>query len=380
VSNYGHKRNFRKEALFVAFFIYQKTRKMAKNTGFLNVLAAQDEEPNQATSTATTEEEKSALQQLWDLPADEEEESQFEDEFSDLNEDSEEEEGDEGEETDEEEGEGEGEESEEEDADKEESEEEDEEEGQNPLWADRMAELYPDREFKTPQDYDNAVNEHLVFLETQIAERDTAHANLTNIFKQYPQFAAMIQALDAGDSDRVALIKAGYSPEDFVIEAEDDDAEALVEAKINLKKQREAEAKRKIEVQQNITVSQKHLENYRVKNNVPEDEWDGFLDTMSKTVTSFIEGNITPEVIDRFYKGLNTDKIKRKAMEEGEVKGKTAKIIAEKKKRAGDGLPSLSRGTSRTKTAPPRDAFVEGMEKGISRRPASLMEALSRSN
>jgi hypothetical protein len=356
---------------------------MSNQKSFIDKLAA-PEDSFEAENTVTEEipeEAKGPLNQLWEIEADdkaeefdEETENDYfvEDEDS-QQEDNEDENTDESEESEDEDD------SEDEEVNdkKEEEDEEDEEDVENPEWADMMIELYPDREFNSPEDYDKAVSEHLHHLNTEIQTRDQAHKDLIDIFNNYPQFAAMVNALKDGDSDRVALIKAGYSPEDFTIDENDDDAEKLVEAKINLKNQRIAEQKRKDEIRANIQASQKHLDTFKQKNNIPDDQWEEFNERMDSTVKSFMNGKITPKEIQHFWEGLNYKKDTEKAVKEGEIKGKNKKIVAEKLKRKGDGIPNLSRGSSRND---PRDknSFAATLEKSVSSRPKSLIDALSR--
>src|SRR5690606_4742238 len=129
--------------------------------------------------------------------------------------------------------------SDEEDADEGEAEEENDEENEDdsdekeseeeevalPQWAMKIKEKFPDRQFESLDDYDAANAEYIESLESNIETNRQTEEQLVNIFNQHQELAQVFAYLNKGYSPRAALVAAGFSPEDFVIQDGDEDAE-----------------------------------------------------------------------------------------------------------------------------------------------------------
>ncbi len=180
-------------------------------------------------------------------------------------------------------------------------------------------------------------------LETAITEYRQNEAKLIEILDAVPEFGGIISSLATGDTLRVALIKAGFGPEDFTIESEsEEDAEALVQAKLERKRAIEEQRKIQKQFEANSTKSEKVLEEYKAKNNLDDKTGEKIVQAMADFVKNAMDGVLTENALDLFRKAVVFENEVQKAETQGQIKGRNEKIVIERQKRNGDGIPALA--------------------------------------
>lgn len=113
----------------------------------------------------------------------------------------------------------------------------------------------------------------------------------------------------------------------------------------SLRKQaEEVEAKR----QANMEASQGEIDEF-VKDK-PAEDVEAFDDYIVDLFNNFAEGHFTREMLERLYKGFKYDNDMAEAVEDAEIRGRNANIVAKKQTQVGgDGVPNLA---SMTATKP----------------------------
>jgi hypothetical protein len=271
------------------------------------------------------------------------------------------------------------EEQEEEDPEGDEEEEQEEEDPEElPEWTKEIKDIFPDKTFDTMADYDAALVEHLNGLKTTIEEKTKAEEKLVDILNDSPELTSVIQNLAKGISLRVALIKAGFQPEDFSVSDDDDDAEELVKAKLERQEQSKKRREQEQAIQNNIKQSEKAIQKFQETKGIKDSVKEKFLNEVHTMFESVMDGKVTENLLESFWKALNYENDIKKAEDRGMVRGRNQKIVAEKRKKSGDGLPKLNGSTAKNNPKKvEKDGFADSLDRGVSKRPSGFLDILT---
>jgi hypothetical protein len=202
----------------------------------------------------------------------------------------------------------------------------------------------------------STLTEETETLKKSVEEYRDNESKILEIVENHPEFTQLLGSLSKGDTMRVALIKAGFSPEDFNIESEDEvDAESLVEAKANRKRAISDQKKLQKQFEENSSKAEQTLETFRTKHGLDEKASETLIGNMAKYIQDAMNGIVNEGMLDLFLKGMNyepetqrlskeSEEKSKRAKEQGEIEGRNAKISIERKKKSGDGIPSLGGG------------------------------------
>jgi hypothetical protein len=191
-------------------------------------------------------------------------------------------------------------------------------------------------------DHVKTLSEKSKQLETAVSEYQANEAKLIEILDNVPEFSSIISSLATGDTLRVALIKAGIGPEDFSIESEtEEDAEALVQAKLERKRAIEEQKKIQKQFSDNSAKSEKILEDFKAKRGLDDKTSQKVVQAMADFVQKSMNGILTEDSLELFLKAVNFETEVERAETKGQIKGRNEKIAIERQKRAGDGIPAL---------------------------------------
>lgn len=103
------------------------------------------------------------------------------------------------------------------------------------------------------------------------------------------------------------------------------------------KQAEEVEAKR----QANMEASQGEIDEFL--KDKPQEDVDAFDDYIVDLFDQFAEGRFTREMLERLYKGFKYDSDMSEAVEDAEIRGRNANIVAKKQEQGGgDGVPALA--------------------------------------
>lgn len=208
-----------------------------------------------------------------------------------------------------------------------------------------LEKAYPDREFKSDEDYINAWNERTESLENYYEKGQKLNDKLIELSDKDDLFASTLDAMfKEGISLRAALARY-IDPADLLADPDDEDYEQVQKGKQERETQKvEAQNKQK-KFQENLERSEIAINTFAEEKGWKEDQRDGFISEISSIVEKVANGNIDNDLLSKMEKAINFDQAIKDAEQRGEIKGKNQKIAAEKGReteKKGDGLPDLS--------------------------------------
>ena len=205
------------------------------------------------------------------------------------------------------------------------------------------------------EEFDNDVD-LLAFVEARLTESRSSDNVITDILAEYPELYAVIQDLAAGKPIEAAL--AANLDMDSVTPLEGDDAYASYE---EARKERQ-ERKKKIDehramFDKNYEESQKVVEEYFADKTMDEETGKAFAEFMDRNIQDYLDGKVTKEFLDIFYRGMHFEDEVEAAREAGAIDAKNARIDAERERVAAetDGMPSPGSAMSTTSEYPEED-------------------------
>lgn len=211
-------------------------------------------------------------------------------------------------------------------------------------FGERLKKKYPDKEYADDEalfgqinddydDYDNKLNGY--------AERE---GKLVDMFNKDPNSAQFITDMAQGKDPWVSLInRIGI---DGVKELLDDPSKMEQFAKSNKEYVERMAKQKKLEDEwkqnmQNTTLPM--LEQKKQELGLTDEQIDAAADWIKEVTNDAVIGIIKPETIDMALKAINHDADIKQASEEGEIRGKNAKVEATlRRPQRSDGVPKLS--------------------------------------
>lgn len=205
------------------------------------------------------------------------------------------------------------------------------------------------------------VNQHLAAKEAEYAEMQKEITEVRTFVEKIsePELLSVLEYVSLGHSFRVALVKAGFDESLFDVELEDPDAKDLVKAQIERDQAIERSRKEQEKLQKNMEASNKTLSEFQSKEGFDDTVKEKLVTKMAKFHEEVLNGVVSTEFLEIFAKGLNYEKAVEKAENKGEVKGRNEKITIERKKRQGDNIPQLGRGSQNS--LPPKTSKLTNL-------------------
>jgi len=286
----------------------------------------------------------------------------YEEDFDDQDEEDfdddeglEEDEGDEGDDQDDEEDEGEedgDEEEDDEEEDDEDSEEEEEEDAGLPEWTASVREAFPDREFNSMEDFDQANTELHTQKDEQIRQFQETENQIKERLNSDPEYVNFFKAIMNGVPLRAAIIQAGISGEDLErIQEGDEDSEAVVRAKIEREQRIQNTQKEQERRAQNQRKSDEAISNFQRTMKLPDKDFKEFMQWCSDSVSDIVDMNVNSNLLTKMYQGFIYDTEIQRAEDRGRIRGRNEKIAVEKKKKTGDQIPRLKSSQTKKESA-----------------------------
>lgn len=210
------------------------------------------------------------------------------------------------------------------------------------LLMERLAKKYPDKDFSDDESFFGQISDDYDASDEELngyKERETAFVNFLNAD---PRSASFMVDWKDGKNPLVALIER-FGEEDFR-DALDDPAlrEQLSEANQKFIERVAKEKELEEEYNSNITETLANLDKLQEEEGLSDEEIAEVMEFLSNIVKDGIVGKFTPESMAMARKALRHDENVAVASEEGEIRGRNAKIEEKlRKKGAGDGLPHL---------------------------------------
>ena len=209
------------------------------------------------------------------------------------------------------------------------------------LLNERLKNKYPDKDFEDEEALYGQISDDYDSYDNQISGYQDREKKFTDMFTADPRSAHFLTSWSNGDDPVVTLVRQfGTDIKDAIDDPErlEQIAEANKEYVERVAREKELEG----EYQTNLQESLQYLDTFQEENGLSDDEVDDVMEYLLGIVKDGIMGKFSPESIDMARKALNHDVDVEEASNEGEVRGKNAKISEQlRKKSKGDGLASL---------------------------------------
>lgn len=194
--------------------------------------------------------------------------------------------------------------------------------------------------FETDADFEAFVKEKLTENEESLSGYKDADQKILDILDDYPELYAVVQDLIDGKPIEVALA-ANIDLED-ITPLPDEEMYAQYEEAGKARKERKAKVETlRREFDTNMEASRETIKEYFEEKGLEGDTADDYAAFIDNHIAEYNRGIVTKEFLDLFYKARNYAKDVIEAEEQGAIKGKNAKVDAEREKRATetDGMP-----------------------------------------
>ena len=194
--------------------------------------------------------------------------------------------------------------------------------------------------FESDEEFETFVKEKLTENEESLSGYKDADSKIIEILDDYPELYAVVQDLVDGKPIEVALA-AHIDLEDITPLADEEMYKDYEDAK-NARKERKTKVENyRKEFDTNWGESLKVLEDYLTEKKMSAEDAEDYTKFIDEQIAKYNRGIVTAEFLDLFYKARNYAKDIIEAEEQGAIKGKNAKVDAEREKRAAetDGMP-----------------------------------------
>lgn len=194
--------------------------------------------------------------------------------------------------------------------------------------------------FESDADFEAFVKEKLTENEESLSGYKEADGKIIEVLDEYPELYAVVQDLIDGKPIEVALA-ANIDLEDITPLPDEEMYKQYEDAK-NTRKERKTkiETLRK-EYDTNLEASREVIKEYFEEKGLTDENAEDYASFIDNHIAEYNRGIVTKEFLDLFYKARNYAKDVIEAEEQGAIKGKNAKVDAEREKRAAetDGMP-----------------------------------------
>ncbi len=206
----------------------------------------------------------------------------------------------------------------------------------------RLKTRYPDKSFDDDEAVFGQISDDYDELDRQVGEYKDRERQLGDMFASDPRSANFLANWRNGEDPVIGLVRMfGTDIKDALEDPDrqEEIAAANKEFVDRLAKDKEAEE----EFQSNLKASLTTLEEFQTEKGLDDEGLDEVMEFLAGIVTDGITGKFSKETLEMGLKAVRHDSDVETAGEEGEVRGKNAKISERLRKRSeGDGTPSLT--------------------------------------
>jgi hypothetical protein len=232
----------------------------------------------------------------------------------------------------------------------------------NPF-ADKAKTAFPDREFASDDEINQAILEKYDELEGYHGKTSELLEKLSDILDAEPAIAAVLKDMIKGATFAEAISRNVDLDEITPIEGEPDYDLWANNLQERQKSKAEKEQQQKT-MQENLDFSRAEIAAFAEENGMSNEDASKFLGTVDELVGEVVSGKLTKKTLAKLKKAIDYDMDITQAAEMGEIKGRNAKIEAvraDASKPKGDGLPTLAGGQSES-TPVEKDYFSEAID------------------
>ncbi len=183
--------------------------------------------------------------------------------------------------------------------------------------------------------------EMYAWIQSQLSDMSATDGIVGDILEEYPELYAVIQDLEEGKPLEVAL--AANIDIDSLKPLEGEEMYADYEAARNARKERKAKSEEhRAAFEKNWEDSNKVIHDFFEEVAFDDEQTTNFLTKMDEMLANYVNGIVTREFLDVFYRAMNYEKAMESAREAGAIDAKNARIDAERERAEAetDGLPT----------------------------------------
>ena len=202
---------------------------------------------------------------------------------------------------------------------------------------------YPEKAYSNDEEFDGMLADHLEATDARIEKLEGAEKTFREVAMNHPELLDMVE--DLADDPEMTLAEALYNNVDegeYLPEEGTPDFERMRNARKARKgRNEEAEAYRK-QLAENLATSEEVIKKYFAENEVSEEEQKAIGEFIDDLLAGVVENRITADTMAAFRRARNYERDMAEAEAVGQIKGKNAKIDAERqrKQEETDGLPA----------------------------------------
>ena len=183
--------------------------------------------------------------------------------------------------------------------------------------------------------------EMYAWIHEQLLQMSDTDGVVGEILAEYPELYAVIQDLQEGKPLEVAL--AANIDIDSLKPLEGEEMYADYEAARNARKERKAKVDEyRATFEKNWEDSNKIIHDFFTEIAFDEEQTNAFLAKIDEMLGNYVNGIVTREFLDVFYRAMNYEQAMESAREAGAIDAKNARIDAERERAEAetDGLPT----------------------------------------
>lgn len=212
------------------------------------------------------------------------------------------------------------------------------------------------KSFESDADFEEFVKTKLTESEESLSGYKEADNKVFEILEEYPELYAVVQDIADGKPIEVA-IAANIDVED-ITPLPDEEMYKEYETARNTRKERKAKIENyRKEFDSNMEASRATIKEYFEEKAMTDEDATDYATFIDNHIAEYNRGIVTKEFLDLFYKARNYAKDVIEAEEQGAIKGKNAKVDAEREKKAAetDGMPKGGSSIGVTEATPEDD-------------------------
>lgn len=234
------------------------------------------------------------------------------------------------------------------------------------LALERLRNKYPEEQFEDDEQLFGRINEQYAQYDNELAGYKEREGKFSDMFTSDPRSARLMMGWKDGDDPAIALMRL-YGKDLKEAIDDPDKQEAIAEANKEYMERVAKERQYEEEYSANLVESLTLLENVQQEKGLSDEQIDDAMAWFIGVAKDAMMGKFSPETIEMIIKAQNYDNDVAQAGEEGEVRGKNAKVTETlRKPTRGDGTAQLDgkNGGGRRKPAMPDmgaiDRYADG--------------------
>lgn len=212
------------------------------------------------------------------------------------------------------------------------------------------------KSFESDADFEEFVKTKLTESEESLSGYKEADNKVFEILEEYPELYAVVQDIADGKPIEVA-IAANIDVEDITPLPDEEMYKEYETARNTRKERKEKIENYRKEFDSNMEASRATIKEYFEEKAMTDEDATDYATFIDNHIAEYNRGIVTKEFLDLFYKARNYAKDVIEAEEQGAIKGKNAKVDAEREKKAAetDGMPKGGSSIGVTEATPEDD-------------------------